>query len=60
MEGIELPGAIAPDDHVLGSEILHRKTIWIKFDRTPIISSELTNRYKVLNDIRRNENIVQM
>lgn len=59
MDGVELPEAIAPDDHVLRSEILHRKTKRVKFDRTIIVNGELANRNKVLNDARRNKNVVQ-
>jgi hypothetical protein len=42
-EGVEGLGAIVPDDHAPGMKILHRKAKRIKFDRTTVIRSKLTN-----------------
>ena len=48
-EGVEVAGTIAPDDLVLGAEVLHRETKRIKLNRKKIISGELTNRDKIFN-----------
>ena len=36
-ERIEIPGAIASEDRLPGLEVLHKKTIWVKFDRDLIV-----------------------
>jgi hypothetical protein len=38
------PPAIAPGDHVLHREILHRKAKWVKLHGIPIVSIEMMNR----------------
>uniref|UniRef100_A0A0E0F4V4 Uncharacterized protein n=1 Tax=Oryza meridionalis TaxID=40149 RepID=A0A0E0F4V4_9ORYZ len=45
---VEIPGAIAPDDHVLGLKILHIKTMFVKFNGNIIIVSKATNGNKIL------------
>jgi hypothetical protein len=59
-ESLEGPGAIEPGDHAPGFEILHRKAKRIKFDRTVIVSSELTNRDEVLNNVGCNKNVIKI
>jgi hypothetical protein len=56
---VEVPEAIAPNDHVPGVEILHIKTIFVKFDRNIIITSKTMNNNKIFNDLRANENIIK-
>ena len=42
-DGVKVANAIAAKHHAPGRDILDRKTKSIKFDRTIVISSELTN-----------------
>jgi hypothetical protein len=51
-ELIEVIGAIAPGDHVLGLHVLHRNTKQVKFDGTIIVSGKTMNRNQTLNDAR--------
>ena len=48
-EGVEISRTIAPDDLVLGLEVLHRETKLIKFNRNRIISGELADIKKIFN-----------
>jgi hypothetical protein len=50
MKWVEGPGAIAPDDHLLRLQILHRTTSRVKFNSTIVVSGELAHRNKVLNE----------
>jgi hypothetical protein len=50
-ERVEGPGAVTPSEKGPGGKILHRETKQIKFHRARIVSSELTNGKKILNDI---------
>jgi hypothetical protein len=59
MQWIERPGAIALDDQFPGQEILHRTTRRVKLHRAIVIGSELTNENKILNKLRRNQNIIK-
>ena len=59
MQWIERPGAIAPDDQFSGQEILHRTTGRVKLHRAIVIGSELMNGNKILNKLRRNQNIIK-
>lgn len=56
VEGFE---TVISDDLVLSGKILHRATKRVKFHRVVIAVSELTIRNKVLNKIRRNQNITK-
>jgi hypothetical protein len=58
LQRVERTGAIAPDDHVPREKILHRTTIRVKLHRTIVINSELANRNKILDKLRRNKNII--
>jgi hypothetical protein len=60
MNGVEQPGAIAPSDHVPGSEILHTEAKRVKFYGTKIINIKLTNRKKILHDVRYNKDIIEI
>ena len=42
-EGVKVTNTIAAKYHASGRDILDRKTKSVKFDRTVVISSELTN-----------------
>lgn len=57
VEGIQWAGAIVFGDHGPSMQILHSKAKGVKFDRAPIINDKMTNRYKVLNDGRRTQDI---
>ena len=57
---IKMAGTIASKNHGLGEKILHRKTEWIKLDRTKVIHGELTNRYKIFDNTGNNENIIKI
>ena len=50
-EGVEVANTIAPDDLVLGAEVLHRKTERIKLNRNKIISGELADREKIFDEV---------
>jgi hypothetical protein len=39
-EGVEVTGTFAPDDLILGAEVLHRETEMIKIARNKIINAE--------------------
>jgi hypothetical protein len=45
---VEIAGAIAPGDHVLGLQILHRKAKRIKLDGAVIVDGKMTNGNKFL------------
>lgn len=60
LEGVEITSTIAVKNHVLGSEVLDRKTKGVKFDRTRVVTSEFVNGKKIVNERRNNENIVEM
>ena len=42
-DGVKIASTIAAKHHASGQDILDRKTESVKFDRTVVISSELTN-----------------
>ena len=42
-ERVEVTRAIAPSDHAPCLKVLHRKSKWVKLNRTIIISSEATD-----------------
>ena len=56
---VEGSGAIVPNDHIPGLEILHRATNRVKSDKTIIVKGELAHRNQVLNKIRRDQNIIK-
>jgi hypothetical protein len=51
------PGAVTPSEKGPGGKILHRKTKWVKFHGTRVVSSELTDGNKILNDVGGNKNV---
>jgi hypothetical protein len=57
---VQLVRTIVPDDHIPGLEVLHRDAIRVKFNRNKIVSCKAVDRYKILNDIRRNQNIIKI
>nr|GFA97937.1 hypothetical protein [Tanacetum cinerariifolium] len=48
----EISRAITSEKDMTGQEILYRETKCIEFNCTIVISSELTNRNKIFDDIR--------
>lgn len=58
-ENVQVTITITMKNHVSCCEVLHRKTKSIKFDRTTIVASELTNRKKVANYGQDGKDIVQ-
>jgi hypothetical protein len=54
---VEGPVAVTPSEKGPGGKILHRQTKQVKFHRPRIVSSELTNRKKILNDIGGNKDV---
>jgi hypothetical protein len=45
---VEGPGAVTPSEKGPGGKILHRQTKRVKLHRTRVVSSELTDRKKIL------------
>jgi hypothetical protein len=60
LKRIKLPRTIASKKLTPRKKVLHRKTKRVKIDRAIIISSELADRDKILNNARCNENITKM
>ena len=60
MQGVKRTGAIAPDDHVPGTKILHREAKRVKLNRTVIISGKLAHRNKRLNNVWSDKNIIKV
>jgi hypothetical protein len=60
MQGVEQPRAIAPDDHIPGTKILHKEAKRVKFNRTVVVSSGLTSGNKILNNVRSNKHIIKV
>jgi hypothetical protein len=48
---VEGPEAVTPSEKDPGGNILHRQTKRVKFHRTRVVSSELTDGKKILNDV---------
>jgi hypothetical protein len=48
---VEGPGAVTPSEKAPGGNILHRKTKRVKLHGTRVVSSELTDENKFLNDV---------
>ena len=53
--GVERTGTIASKNHGPGWKGLHRETKRIKFDRAIIVSGELANGNKILDNVRNNK-----
>jgi hypothetical protein len=56
-KGVERPGAVAPSEKGLGGKILHRKTKRVKLHGIRVVSSKLTDRKKILNNVGSNNNV---
>jgi hypothetical protein len=56
-ECVERPRAVTPSEKGPGGKILHRKTKRVKFHGTRVVSSELTDGKKILNDVGGNKNV---
>jgi hypothetical protein len=54
---VERSGAVTPSEKGPGGKILHRKTKQVKFHGTRVVSSELTDEEKILNDVGSNKNV---
>jgi hypothetical protein len=48
---VEGPEAVTPSEKVPGGKILHRQTKRVKLHRTRVVSSELMDGKKILNDV---------
>jgi hypothetical protein len=48
---VEGPGAVTPSEKGPDGKILHRQTKRVKLHRTRVVSSELTDGKKILNDV---------
>ena len=58
--GVEGSRAVASKNQGPGEKILHRKTIRVKFNGARIINGELTNRSKIFDNLRNDENIAKV
>jgi len=56
-ESVKGSRAITSEKWTPGGQILHSKTRVVKFDRTRVISSKLTDRKKIVDHLRSNKNI---
>jgi hypothetical protein len=56
-ESVKGPGAITSEEWMSGSQILHRKAMSVKLDRTRIVSCKLTNKKEIMNHYRSNKDI---
>jgi hypothetical protein len=59
VERVEGPEAVTPSEKGPGGKILHRQTKRVKFHKSRIVSSELTNGKKILNDIGATRTLVK-
>jgi hypothetical protein len=57
---VEWSGAIASKNHDPGGKSLHRKTERVKFNGTIVVSSKLSNRHEIFNNIGNDENIAKI
>ena len=57
--GVEVALTIAAKHHLLRQRILNGKTESVKLDGTLIVTSELSNRKKVMNYMRNNKDIIK-
>jgi hypothetical protein len=48
---VERPGAVTPSEKGPGGKIIHRQTKRVKLHRTRVVSNELSNGKKILNDV---------
>jgi hypothetical protein len=60
LESVKLPCTVTPKKLTASKKVLHRETKRVKIDRTVIISNKLTNRDKIFNNARCNENIAKI
>jgi hypothetical protein len=60
--GVEaLGGAVCrPDDQVCGRKTLHINAKKVKFHRTLVISSKMTNGKQILNNVGSKKNVVEI
>ena len=54
---VEGPEAVTPSEKGPGGKILHRKTKRVKLHGTRVVSSELTDEKKILNDVGGNKDV---
>jgi hypothetical protein len=53
VQGVQSPGAIAPDDRVPSLQILHRTTSRVKLNIAIVVDSKLANGNKIFNNLWR-------
>ena len=59
-EVVEVVTTIGPQKHLLGVKILHGKAKGVKFDITQIIASKFTIGDEILENVRRQKNMVEI
>ena len=60
MEGVVRARAIGSENFGPGWIFLHRETKGIKFNRYRVVSAKLSNRNKIFNYMRSNQNIAEV
>ena len=60
LERVERPRAVTAGEKGPGGQILHRKTSRVKLNGTGVVSSEPTNRKKIMSDVWGYENVVEV
>lgn len=59
VQRVQGPRAIAPYDLSPRQQILHRTTNGVKLNRDIVVNGKLAHRDKILNNARRNQNIIK-
>ena len=57
---VEIARTIAPGNHAPGVKILHRRTKWIKLDRTITINGKVTNLNQVFHYLWSDKNVLKV
>jgi hypothetical protein len=57
---VEETRSIRPDDQVCGRKTLHINAKKVKFHRTLVISSKMTNGKQILNNVGSKKNVVEI
>ena len=60
LERVERPRAVTAGKKGPGGQILHRKTRGVKLNGTGVVSSESTNRKKIVGDVGSYENVIEV
>lgn len=57
---IQVTAGVTAEDHRPGSEVLNRKATRVKFNRDRVVTAELPDRKKVLNERGANDNVAEL